>query len=1494
MARAAAACNDAQFGPVSSCRDFDFSLTFQHDILIIASTIFVAAALVQIGRVAPKPVLGSGASSSSTWGLHGQNWRQCDVIGSVRALLALVYFSCTAATLAAVADNDDLQHALVARTALPALVVAFLASFLLIPLTILCRRKLPHSSMVSGLYLFVTVLTDACRVRTYSAVPDLRHSSLFALSCAGLLFKGLLFAAESTPGQRVPGTTRESRASFLSRMVFWWLMDILWTGFRRPLDMMNLDALASRYDARTVGAHLQGTWDRQVHRALAKQGSRSIVTSPIDNDAASSHNGEERYELDELRRSPSLSSRFSMRMPPMSPEKQAAQLADSSRTLLPKAIVLSFPSIVLAPIIPRLIWTGVSLSMPYLVNRTLAFAESQASPTEAQPSEFGWGLVGAYALTGIITAFSSGQFYWAADKGQVLLRGALVDNIYRKSLRLHLTDAGEVGAGAVANLMSVDLERVCRAILPFHLLWNGVLQVGLSSYLLYRTLGLTFFASLVSISFCMLAPPVLARGIGARQTAWSKATDQRVNLTSSAIANAKAVKYMAYEGFVEERLLECRKEEQKVGWEYYKQLLYVSALTNLTMEFTALATFTTLFIVDHVTGSERFNIQTIITSMTLLALMETPLLQMGQQYSSILAALASLRRIQNFLAKNERVRHTIPSNSGGDREVYASSLRSRQASTRSTLSQRKVFGNGTHLADERFTVASFRTATIGWTQGKPVLINITLDIPKDKLTIICGPIGSGKSTLLQAVLGEVDVFSGYADLPITKGLVAYAAQDGWLQDELGIRDNITLQSAFDGDLYQTVLRATAFDIDVTQLPKKDDTKAKELSGGQRQRVALARAIYSQADAYVLDDFTSALDAETAAHVWNTLFGPSGLLCKKTVIFATNALHLLHHADYVVRLEAGKVVEAGTYHDMNLDIAASSSGAANGQTEHSQSDAKSAKDKQQVTIGDEDGGKDEEVEKGTVKWSVYGQWCRAIGILFFVFIMLCGPMLEVAAKIGWQVYLQYFARAQGTVQGRQNEDAWLGGFIALCICPMILLPLVLFATFWATMKRAGIKLHAKEIHGVLSSGIVFFESHPPGVIINRFSQDLFVLDWELALAFANFTACIMMVFAQVTLLVVPVPLLMIVVVIVAALYCLIQRLYAPVSRQLRRLEMATKSPLYSQIAETSKPAGLVTIRALRRQQLFIDTNTGRLNRSQQPYYMLQAVRRWLLTALGILAAIVNVALVAIVVIMRRSSNVSVLGAGLVSATQMSLELTQAVVALTELEIASVALERIVAFSQLPPEEAGASHGVLRKQLLREEVAGALEFENVTIAYKEGLKPALQDVTLSIRAGERIGICGRSGSGKSTLLLALFRMLEPCRGRILLDGEPISKQTVQSLRDSLTIVPQTALVLAATVRQNLDPMKENDDVAIWEALDTCRLLDVVRAFPHGLDSELDSTLSLSAGQRQLFSLARAILRRRKVLILDEATSSMDYETDAAVQQVLVRATRRSNIA
>lgn len=1309
-----------------------------------------------------------------------------------------------------------------------------------------------------------------------------------------------MLAAENTAGVE-SDATKEARASFISKMFFWWLKDLLWTGFRKPLEMEDLDDLGPKYSGKVLGQRLAEAWqprEEQFPRSgyFARRRSR-----------AKKEGGEE-LAMHELGKG-SLDGCGSTQSHRVTnggnghTHQSHRSTKKKGRTLL-LACFLAFPRELLAPIIWRLINLGATLSLPFLVSRTLAFAESYVSDNDQQqqPAAYGWGLVGAYGLVYLILAFSTGQFNWLCNKVQVKLRGALIEVVYRKSLRLHLDAAKRRGGGSAANLTSVDIERFVKAVLAFHTLWTGFLIIGAAAFLLYRQLGLVFLATIFSIVICLVVPPVGSNGLTGRQTRWSRATDRRVNLTSSAIANAKGLKFMAYEKVIEKRLLKSRDEELAIAWPFWIQFVFVSTFTNLVQEIMAFSTFLALILVDRFTGSHNFTVHTVVTSLTLMQILEIPLLTMGQYYAQLLSAYASLKRIEEFLREQERP--TYADDDGGrapneDGEELDMKKHHNFSSMDSVLPQEEAFA------------ASFDSATIGWNKSKPILVNVTAKVPHGELTMLCGTLGCGKSTFLLALLGEADLLSGSCRLPMKKAPIAYVAQDSWLQEGASIKDNILFDSPFDGELYHTAIHSTALGQDLEELADGDRTLARSLSGGQRQRVALARAVYSDAQTYILDDVMSALDAETASHVWKCLLGNQGLLKGKTVVLATNALHLLHHAAHIIRLDAGKIVEMGRFEELSDKGKMAISRASLDSEAPDLAKLRAAKPK--IRNEEKDDDKHETVTSGGVQWrATYGAWAKAIGLGVFVMLILL-DVSRSSSRLAWNFVIQIWAR--------NNEEHWQGDLAKYLSTFTVLVWFVIFVTpvedillVYGLVFKAGRRIHADELRGVLYATLRFFEENASGRIINRFSQDVFVVDWEITMAFGNFLGCTSMLIGQILTLVIPVPFILIAVAVALVAYVLIQRLYAPPSRQLRRLEMATKSPIYTLFAETSSPSGLATVRAAARQSTFEEINTARLDKSQAPYYYLWGVRRWLLTWLNLLALVINVALVAIVVILRKSSAVALLGVGLVQATQISTMLNQTLLAWTELEIAGVALERMLAFARLEPEESASTpEGRSRKCIEPAEVKGHVEFKNVSMSYVEGAEPALKRVSFSIQPGERIGVCGRSGSGKSTLLLGLFRMLEPVEGEILLDGYPISSTQAHALRNSMTIVPQNALLLADSVRNNLDPARERSDSEIWTALDKCRMRDFVQALPSGLDTLVvsggsgsaessakdkegeddddedasrgtNSSVHFSAGQRQLFSLARALLRRRKVLVLDEATSSMDYETDRAVQEVL----------
>ncbi|GAC76721.1 multidrug resistance-associated protein [Moesziomyces antarcticus T-34] len=1470
-----AVCNDGVFTPVSDCRFFDFTIAFSNAIFVLLpSCLALLLMTVRLVRLRRKPDIPTASTQP-----HLSLLRSCtphsDPISLFGAFVYIVHaiLSLVLVAVLAAPSSRSLRHALDAGTGMASVVLAFLTALLAVPLSVAERRKTRGGYMLLPLWLLASLFFTACRIRTFNAIPAIRYSSFFYVYILTFACQAFMLSVENANGVRSTQlqSSHESRASFFSRLLFIWVIPLLWTGLRKPLEMHDLDQLKPEYHGRSLARNFIASWTgapiEPESRADASEHAHLADTQHLaDLKQSPSRTSSEAYPLEKLGTSASESeSGAHGSVPKATPSYTRASFPKRrvSRSLL-HATLHALPLAALAPVPWKLLLTATELAQPLLVSTTLAFVQSCSDVSEggqasaAQPPVYGWGLVGAYAFVYLGQALATGQYWYSSSQLMTRLRGAYIEAIYRKGLNLHLRTARTSGGGKAANLMSVDSERVVKAVDVIHSLWSGVITIAVGVYLLYNQLGLVFFASMASVFACFLLTPLASRGIGAKQAAWSSQTDKRVNLTSSVTSDIKGVKFSAYEDVLHDKICKARADELSVRSNMMKQVTGVVVFTNCTSEMLGLSTFITLIIVDKLSGSSRFDLNTIITTLTIFTVLQDPLLKIGQEYSYLLQAYASMRRIEEFL------------NSEDKPDV--------QGAVDDGLAARAAAASGADREPAGFA-ARFQNAELGW-QDQPVLSQVDLEVPRGSLTMICGRLGQGKSTLLQAMLGESDLLSGSQQLPLLADRTAYVSQDIWLQEKRSIRENIIFATGeYDEERYMTALRACALLEDIDNLQEGDATSASSLSGGQRQRVAVARAIYSEAESYLFDDITSALDAETAAHMWRSLMGPSGLLSGKTVVMATNAVHLLHHAQLIVRIDGGKIAEQGRYEELSMKGKDAISRASL-DSKRVLPAADVANDKPVKSGAAE---KQEAVMTGSVGWGVYVNWVRAAGLWNFGVFVGCSVMSTVA-----QIGTTYFLQAWATSQQRdpfKALGAWIAGFVALIPGNALALGLGFWVISLYCVESAGKKLHAGELRGVLSAPISFFSKWSSGQITNRFSQDLYNLDQTFTQALTNlvFIACGLV--GSLVTMIVPAPYLAALAVGLIGFSWALQRLYIPSSRQLRRLEMAAKSPLYSLFSETSSPSGLATVRGLKREASLVELNTQSLDVSQAPYYHLFAVRRWLQTWLLLLTTVVNVMLVLLVVVLRHSSKAGLFGVALVQATSLGIMLNHTVISITEVEIAGVALERVREFTDLQPEEGATPERKHTNDDAREAIRGDIEFDSVTVSYSADLEPAVKELSFTLQAGQRLGLVGRSGSGKSTTLLALFRMIEMRSGAIRIDGRDISEMGARELRSQMTIVAQNPLVLAASIRENLDPEGVCSDEEMWDALHKCHLAEFVKKQENGLEEVLLTGKSfISSGQKQLLSLARALLRKRKILVLDEATSAMDVETDAAVQNVL----------
>ena len=367
----------------------------------------------------------------------------------------------------------------------------------------------------------------------------------------------------------------------------------------------------------------------------------------------------------------------------------------------------------------------------------------------------------------------------------------------------------------------------------------------------------------------------------------------------------------------------------------------------------------------------------------------------------------------------------------------------------------------------------------------------------------------------------------------------------------------------------------------------------------------------------------------------------------------------------------------------------------------------------------------------------------------------------------------------------------------------------------------------------------------------------------------------------------IPIMLAVFLPLVTVYLWLTRYYRMSNRDLARIESISRSPVSAHFAETLQ--GAVSIRALHAEAMYITENQRKTDDNTRALYFSQTVSVWLRIRLDILGALILGSCAAFAVA-SVGSTISPGSFGLLISYALGITsgLNYSVMLFSMAESMMNSVERVLYYSVPRDEEKwDATNPELEDRVSegRLATAGAISFQGVEMRYREDLDLVLKGVSFDLKAGERIGVCGRTGSGKSSLLVALFRMVEPCGGTILIDGVDVSQISLYTLRSQLAIIPQDATLFYGTLRYNVDPFQSYTDAAIWEALQYCQLADVIRRLPLQLSTPVaEAGSNLSAGQRQLLCLARALLRKCRIVCLDEATANVDIETDALIQRVI----------
>ncbi|KAI4354324.1 hypothetical protein L6164_003194 [Bauhinia variegata] len=1112
------------------------------------------------------------------------------------------------------------------------------------------------------------------------------------------------------------------------------------------------------------------------------------------------------------------------------------------------------------------LYTAASYVGPYLID-TLA----QYLNGERKFKNEGYLLVFAFSAAKLTESLTMRQWLFRFFQVGGRIRGLLVTVIYNKSLTLSCQSRQSHTTGEMINLMAVDAERV--GDFSWHLveIWNVLLHLVFAFLILYGNLGLASTAAFVATVILMLGNIPLGKLQEKFQGKLMDSKDTRMKATSEILRNMRILKLQGWEMKFLSKITELRKSEE--GW--LKKYVYTSALTSFAFgvapTFVSVVTFGTCILIGV-----PLDLGKILSALATFGLLGDPIYSLPHTISALVQAKVSLDRISSFLRLDE--------------------VQSDAIEKLPRCSSDKAI----EVIDGNFS----------WdlSSSNMTLKGINICVSHGMRVAVCGTVGSGKSSLLSCILGEIPKVSGTLRVCGTK---AYVAQSPWIQSGK-IEENILFGKEMDREMYDKVLEACSLKKDLEDLPLGDQTMIGErginLSGGQKQRIQIARALYQDADIYLLDDPFSAVDAHTGSHLFKECL--LRILSSKTVVYVTHQVEFLPSADLILVMKDGKITQCGKYNDLfnsgtdfmelvgahkkalsaldsldggkitNPEQEVNVNGA-EGVEENEE--RKNIKDSGVDDIVEQKGQlvQEEEREKGKVGFPIYWKYIRtAYGGALVPFILL-GQILFQILQIGSNYWLAWASPTSPEVKPAVGLSTLMLVYVALAVgssfCILARETLVVTAGF-----KTATLLFNKMHFCIFRAPMSFFDATPSGRILNRASTDQTAVDINIPYRIEAFVFSMVQLLGIIAVMSQIAWQVFIIFIPVVAISIWYQQYYLPCARELQRLVGVCKAPVIQHFSETI--SGAATIKSFDQEARFRETNMKLTDGYARPRFHVSGAMEWLCFRMDILSSIIFVfSLIFLISIPEGVVDPGIAGLAITYGLNLNMVQVMMIWNLCTMENRIISVERMLQYTCIPSEP----------PLVIEEnrpdpswpSRGEVHVHDLQVRYATHLPLVLRGLTCTFPGGLKTGIVGRTGSGKTTLIQTLFRIIEPTAGEIMIDSINISSIGLHDLRSRLSIIPQDPTMFEGTVRSNLDPLEEYTDEQIWEALDKCQLGDEVRKKEEKLSSSVtENGENWSMGQRQLVCLGRVLLKKSKVLVLDEATASVDTATDNLIQQTL----------
>uniref|UniRef100_A0AAA9SID3 Uncharacterized protein n=1 Tax=Bos taurus TaxID=9913 RepID=A0AAA9SID3_BOVIN len=1093
---------------------------------------------------------------------------------------------------------------------------------------------------------------------------------------------------------------------------------------------------------------------------------------------------------------------------------------------------------------------GTRVVQPIFLGKMISYVENY-DPTDSAALHEAYGYAAGLSASVLVWAVLHHLYFYHIQRLGMRLRVALCHMIYCKVLRLSSSAMGKTTTGQIVNLLSNDVNRFDQVTMFLHYLWVGPLQAIAVTALLWMETGISCLAGMAVLIFLLLLQSCFGMWFSSLRSKTAALTDDRIRTMSEFISGIKSVKMNALEKSLIDLITRLRRKEiSKILQSSYLRGMNLASFFAVTKIMIFVTFITNVALKKVITASQVFVVVTLYE-----ALRFTSTLYFPMAIEKVSEAIISIRRIKNFLLLDEISQLT------------------------------------TQLPSDDKTIVHMKDFTAFWDKESetPTLQGLSFTVRPGELLAVVGPVGAGKSSLLCALLGELPPSQGQASV---HGRIVYVSQQPWVFSGT-VRSNILFGKKYEEERYEKVIKACALKEDLQLLKENDLTEIGDrgtpLSEGQKARVSLARAVYQDADIYLLDDPLSAVDVGVSGHLFKQCIRQA--LKEKITILVTHQLQYLKDASQILILKDGKVMQKGTFAEFSksgidfediifwekVEKAEPSPGPgtltliSESSVQSQPSSRPSLKD---AAPEDQD---TENIQVtlplegrlvGRVGFKTYENYFTA-GVHWFIIIYLI--LVNIGAQVNKNIYFGFV------------PSSWYLHIFILYLFNLLILTCLIYTLrdlFQRIGKSSGIilfgitksllmfyvlvnssqTLHNKMLESIFRAPMLFFDRNPIGKsdtkFLSKYERSL-ILRASVFLLFQTF----LLVIGVVGVMVAAIPWIAIPVIPLGILFFVLRRYFLETSRDVKHLECTTRSPVFSHLASSLR--GLWTIRAYKAEQKF-----------QELFDAYQDLHSAL--DLGQVGLVLSLSLV------------------LTGMFQWCVRQS------AEVENTMISVERVIEYTDLEKE---APWELEYRPPPLWPPDGRISFFSVNFRYNSDSPLVLRNLETSIYSREKYGIVGRTGAGKSSLVAALFRLSEP-EGGIYIDGILTTHIGLHDLRKKLSVALQEPVLFTGTMRENLDPFNEHTDNELWNALEEVQLKESVEGLPAKMNTELaESGLNLSAGQKQLVCLARALLRKNQILILDKATSYVDPRTDEFIQKrirerfaqctVLTIAHRLSNI-